>query len=94
MIEWSEYSSPDPGQATTLTLMTKKKYQKITARTLEHALLWGDHMCKLDSWNKTDANVYTLIKDEVKRIRNERYLKRRAVEANPYIDSSNPYHTT
>lgn len=94
MIEWSEYSSPDPVRTTTLTLMTNKKYQKLTSSTLQHALLWGDHMCKKESWTKSDANVYGLIKQEIKKLRHERYLKKKAVEMNPYIDPSNPMHTT
>lgn len=74
--------------------MTNKKYNKVTARTLEHALLWGDHMCKLQSWTKSDVNTYQLIKREVKRLRHEDYLKRKAIEMNPYIDPDNPIQTT
>jgi len=74
--------------------MTKKKYQKITARTLEHALTWGNHMSKLQSWTKSDTLTYALIKEEIKRLRHEEYLRKKAVEANPYLDSDQPYHTT
>ena len=74
--------------------MTIKRYNKISARTLEHVLLWGNHMCKLDSWTKSDTNTYALIKDEVKRLRNKEYLKNKAIKMNPYIDPNNPMHTT
>ena len=74
--------------------MTKKKYQKITSRTLEHALLWGNHMSKLQSWTKSDALTYALIQEEIKRLRNKEYLRKKAVEMNPYIDPDNPMHTT
>ena len=74
--------------------MKNKKYQKVTPRTLEHALTWGDHMCTLQSWTKADANTYDLIKKEVKRLRHELYLRKQAVKENPYLDPDQPYHTT
>lgn len=74
--------------------MPEKKYRKITQRTLEHALTWGDHVSKLQSWTKSDANTYASIKREVKRLRHEDYLRKKAVESNPYLDPDQPYHTT
>jgi len=74
--------------------MATKKYQKITARTLEHVLAWGDHMSKLQSWNKSDTLTYLLIKQEVKRLRQEEYLRRQAIEQTPYLDPDVPYHMT
>lgn len=71
-----------------------KYYQKLTPRLLEHTLTWGDIACKKDGWNKSDANVYFLIQEEVKRLRHERYEKRRKAEVNPYIDPDQPYPTT
>lgn len=70
--------------------MKKNKYQKITARALEHALTWGDHMCKLQSWTKSDTNTYASIREEVKRLRHKEYLRNKAIKMNPYIDPSNP----
>ena len=74
--------------------MKNRKYKKVTAHTLEHILLWGDHMCKSESWTKSDTNTYCLLKQEIKRLRNEEYLRRKAIEANPYIDPTNPINTT
>lgn len=71
-----------------------KKYQKITARTLEHALAWGNHMSKLQSWTKSDTNTYYLIKQEVKRLRQQEYLRQQAIEQTPYLDPEVPYDMT
>jgi len=74
--------------------MNKKKYKKVTVRTLAHALTWGDYMCKLPSWTKSDANTYNLMKRELKRLRHEEYLRYKSIEKKPYLDSNQPYHTT
>jgi hypothetical protein len=74
--------------------MIKKMYEKITSRTLEHTLSWGDQLCKLPSWTKTDANTYHLIKREIKQIKHEEYERQKMLAACPYADPKVPYHMT
>ena len=71
-----------------------KKYTGLTPRILGHILAWGDYQSKNGRWTKSDSNVYALVQKEIKRIHHERYLKQRAAKANPYLDPSQPYHTT
>ena len=69
-------------------------YEKVTARTLEHALSWGDQLCKLPSWTKSDANTYHSIKQEARRLKHEEYLRQQAIKTTPYLDPKVPYHLT
>ena len=74
--------------------MIKNKYEKLTSRTLEHVLGWGNILCQQPSWTKWDANTYHLIKREIKRLKQEEYQKQKMLEACPYADPAVPYHMT
>ncbi len=73
------------------------KAKRLSAAVLFNTIRgWGLH-CKNDpncNWTKHDSNAMVLLLREVKRQRHERYLIKKAVEINPYIDKDNPYHTT
>jgi hypothetical protein len=74
--------------------MVKNKYEKLTSRTLEHILGWGDILCHQPAWTKWDANTYHLIKQEVKRLKQEEYQRNKTLAACPYADPNVPYHLT
>ena len=57
---------------------------------------WAMH-CHRDknyTWTKHDANALLLLEREIKDRQHQEYLRQKAVEANPYLDPDQPYHTT
>lgn len=74
--------------------MPKKKYEKLTSRTLSHVLNWGRHMATLQSWTKSDALTYHLIEEEIKRLRHDEYIRQQMIEQTPYLDPEVPYNMT
>ena len=53
--------------------------KKISEHTLNHTLMWADFCSKNENykWTKSDALLVLLIKEEIKKIGHDRYIKRR-----------------
>ena len=71
-----------------------KRYHKLTPRTLEHILLWGDVACKSHVWTKSDIRTYALVKKEIRCLQREQYQKQERIKVNPSLNPKQPYHTT
>lgn len=73
------------------------KAKGLSANILNNTIKnWAMH-CSKDpnyNWTKHDANALFLLEEEVRLRRHEVYLRRKAIEMNPYLDPDQPYHTT
>lgn len=54
-----------------------RRYTKLTTRSLEHALSWGDKIRVNFRWTRSDNRTYEIILGVLKRMRNEYYETRK-----------------